>query len=283
MTDIDVQWCIAMRLHAEIDRAIWRYPMLYKLRSYKESRLRVLDHLFLVLGNGFQWSSDGYLYDSDRFLSAKEVPPYGVESHPSLPKGYFDKELWAVTNVTKDSAIAVQKYLNGQGAFCYLILRDKAISQSTTDSWDVIFAAKESKPDGCVYVLEDFYPGAGRLCVPIHKFLRKNEPFDPRDSMVTAACGKASGSFVPYPVSEGTKIFELFQGKTYREGRPFTAQPDWVCGAVEVSKESLAYFTDERRYKDGRFGRGGQGSQETVAENVEFHRKFLATFEAKLS
>lgn len=79
-----------MTLDDTIRKCIFEYPSLYKDVSMQKSRIKVLDHLFLVIGNGFEWH-DGYLYATSnedvRTGKIKMVKPkkYGKEK--------FDKKL----------------------------------------------------------------------------------------------------------------------------------------------------------------------------------------------
>lgn len=54
-----------MRLVDKVYKSINEYPRLFWTGNFEESRILVLHHLFLVLGNGYAWTEDGYLIDSE--------------------------------------------------------------------------------------------------------------------------------------------------------------------------------------------------------------------------
>ncbi len=83
-----------MKLKDHINQAIKRYPMLFKAENYKISEMLVLDHLFLVIGNGYEWH-DGYLCEDDK------PKPYGEKKFKSLPKGFFKKRIYSYKKTTK--------------------------------------------------------------------------------------------------------------------------------------------------------------------------------------
>ena len=83
-----------MLLLHHIHDVIRNYPTLYKVKTYEESELLVLDHLFLTNGNGYEWY-DGYLID--KFEEPIEL--YGVVKKELLPAGYFDKIEWKLEPV----------------------------------------------------------------------------------------------------------------------------------------------------------------------------------------
>lgn len=73
-----------MNLLNHIHDVIRRYPTLYKTDNCENSEILVLNHLFLVIGNGYEWY-DGYL--TDKYEEAK---PYGQDNPDLLPADYFD-------------------------------------------------------------------------------------------------------------------------------------------------------------------------------------------------
>src|ERR1700679_3896455 len=83
-----------MKLEDQIRKSIFNYPGLYRCHTLEASRLRVLNQLFLVNGNGLHWL-DGYLteYDDNKYL------PYGVQSFGELPEDFFTRHIpWKTEN-----------------------------------------------------------------------------------------------------------------------------------------------------------------------------------------
>ncbi len=82
-----------MKLKDHINQAIKRYPILYKAEDYKTSEMLVLNHLFLVIGNGYEWH-DGYLCED-------ELKPYGEKKFKSLPKMFFKRREYTYKRTTE--------------------------------------------------------------------------------------------------------------------------------------------------------------------------------------
>lgn len=74
-----------MQLDHHVNWAIYNYPTLYRSATYAESRLKVLDQLFFVIGNGYVWHEGGFLFHGRLSQQRK-----------TLPKGYFDKRLFSL-------------------------------------------------------------------------------------------------------------------------------------------------------------------------------------------
>ena len=72
-----------MKLKDSIINSIRNYPLLYKAENYKKSEIAVLNHLFLVIGNGYEWF-DGYLKDD-----IEKDLLYGKKTSKPLKKGFF--------------------------------------------------------------------------------------------------------------------------------------------------------------------------------------------------
>lgn len=67
-------------LQESVEDSIARFPTLYKMKDFKTSKLAVLNHLFLVNGNGYEWDERGFLFDSEDKKLKK------------LPKDFFEKD-----------------------------------------------------------------------------------------------------------------------------------------------------------------------------------------------
>jgi hypothetical protein len=84
-----------MKLEDTIAKSLHDYPSLYKDTTWEKSRLKVLDHLFLVNGNGYEWY-DGYLVDKhDNTSSKKKLPKYGKQKYTWRPDdSWFSTKLY---------------------------------------------------------------------------------------------------------------------------------------------------------------------------------------------
>ena len=81
-----------MTLDDSVRKSIFEYPSLFKDMDYAKSRIKVLDHLFLVIGNGYEWY-DGYLAASvckKKGRGFKKPENYGKEKFTKkLDEAYF--------------------------------------------------------------------------------------------------------------------------------------------------------------------------------------------------
>lgn len=81
-----------MSLDEEVWRMIWSFPTLFCDVTYQKSRIKALGHLYLVLGNGYEWQ-DGQLV---------EKPPCG-EVYPGEGR---NTAVWSPYPLTEGAAIA---------------------------------------------------------------------------------------------------------------------------------------------------------------------------------
>jgi hypothetical protein len=95
-----------MKIEHFIAKTIMEYPTLYKSEDYEQSKLKVLDDIFFVIGNGLKFAdtgdekTGGYIIEPDykkkrngdyvRLLDK----PYGVVTHPPLPENYFETKIY---------------------------------------------------------------------------------------------------------------------------------------------------------------------------------------------
>lgn len=86
-----------MTLDDSIRKSIFEYPSLFKDLDYAKSRIKVLDHLFLVIGNGYEWH-DGYLAQricKEKGRGFKKFPKYGKEKFTKkLDEAYFKTQTY---------------------------------------------------------------------------------------------------------------------------------------------------------------------------------------------
>lgn len=64
-----------MNLEKQITKNILEWPILFLHRTFKNSRLFVLDHLFNIVGNGYTWHKEsGQIQILDEKVKEKNVP-----------------------------------------------------------------------------------------------------------------------------------------------------------------------------------------------------------------
>jgi len=74
-----------VKLNLHIAQAIREYPSLYRDVTYEKSRLKVLDQLFFVIGNGYEWSPKGILVERK----------FSGEKRPKVSRSFkFDDDYW---------------------------------------------------------------------------------------------------------------------------------------------------------------------------------------------
>ena len=93
-------------LNNVVNYCITDFPVLFKDVNYEKSRIKVLDHLFIVIGNGYEWarpnnhSEGGYLTEPD-YVEVEEVAytttvraaDAGYDPHEKpieIPDNYFE-------------------------------------------------------------------------------------------------------------------------------------------------------------------------------------------------
>jgi hypothetical protein len=87
-----------MKIKDYISRSIQEYPSMYKDVDYEKSKLKVLNHIFFVIGNGLEFArtenpkEGGYICDR----SGKNNKPYGKEKYKKIPKDYFESVIYYV-------------------------------------------------------------------------------------------------------------------------------------------------------------------------------------------
>jgi len=207
-----------MKLEDHVRWAIYNYPTLFRDRDYTKSRLLVLNQLFLVIGNGYEWCPDGYLVD------AFDPKPRILEE---LPAGFFDKQLYTF-DVQHDQFNRLESDL--QNRFLYLIDRSRRTGSPNWLESGVVVEADEEE--------------AKRLCAEYGKarFARSSPSF------VLEAANRHE--FSPYPICEYSALTEILNGKTnspHIENFDLELQPDWLAGCVDVAQAALDYYRDDQR------------------------------------
>ena len=200
----------AMKLEHVINWSIINYPTLYRDVTLERSRLKVLNQLFFVIGNGFEWHKDGFLFDGNKRNFRK-----------ILPKGFFEKNLYTVA-ITPKSIPLVKKRIADR---FYYIKKNSRFREV-----DVIFEAKDD--DDALPFYREFEK---KLKKDLPTFIYKARSEDPNQ---------------PYPLSQYSALVEIVNGKTnslHQNNFDLVPQEDWLKGCAEVAKDALDYFNDENR------------------------------------
>lgn len=98
-----------MKIKDFISKSIQEYPSLYKDVDYEKSKLKVLNHVFFVYGNGLELADTGnpdncgYVVEPKHKYNKKEDgykrlkdKPYGEDKYKPIPEGYFDSVVYYV-------------------------------------------------------------------------------------------------------------------------------------------------------------------------------------------
>lgn len=210
-----------MKLEDHIRASIYRYPTLYRANDYAESRLYVLNHLFLVIGNGYEWHRDGYL------TSGKK------EGRKTLPKNYFEMDLYEIETQKPEE---LKKALKAEGLFFYSLERGRHggevfVFESRTDEQLAKCCQEYSIPnqmESILYRLKDFSYMKLRMEYPVH----------------------------PYPICQYSAIQEILNGKTnslHQDNFDLVVQPDWLQGCADIAVEAKKYYNDRSRYENDHY------------------------------
>jgi hypothetical protein len=256
-----------IKLDDHVRDAIYNYPTLYRGKDYETSRLKVLDHLFLVIGNGYEWEKEGFLSCVGRGgFHGDNTKAKGLKT---LPEGFFDKELY---NFYVDSTKMkeLEKRLKKEKRFHYFL--DKAHKKET----NLIFEADEETAKDYVRNYEAETGINRRNGVPATGW-----------TFVDKA--RSDHSISPYPICEYSAIKEIYNGKTNSlhidNFELKKIQPDWLVGAIDIVKASLAYYNDKKQYDshiyctDRTTGKRSKHWAKYRKEQVDFLEKFLEKFD----
>lgn len=200
-----------MKLIDAIKESINEYPSLYKGDTWEQSRLKVLNQIFLVNGSGYSWTkpkdptTGGYISESKyhkRNHTKIIDKPYGKVKYtgPDLNDQYFKDKIYYI--YVPDNAKIVDVHDN-----------------MADDKWkrkiNIRFSGIKEEKD------------------PIMKEFGINGP-----KLMEAKC---NNDFSPYPISKYAKICQLYDDDIF-------IQPDWLLGAIDIARECLRHFKNKNRY-----------------------------------
>lgn len=237
-----------------VNDSIVKYPTLYRIPGDPvTSRLRVLNHLFLVIGNGYEWNKAGFLEDA-----------YGRKRKltKTLPKWIFDKDIYALH--------LKGKLVKSKRKVLELLKKDKfphyVPEKSTSHEFSVIF---QSLPMDAYELVLHLFGDEKYMGMPLREreedYLSDPEKrqrafiyadflsLSPADAFPFGlkGRGKSKGGITPYPLSKYSAISEMLNGRTDSpciENFKLVPHPKWAAGAVDVAKAALEYYLDHERY-----------------------------------
>ncbi len=189
---------------------IYEYPILY--RVYKNpflSRMLALEHLFFTIGNGYDWSIKGVLYNTNNPRS-KPI---------ELPEDYFDKLLFDFRLHDKQKEFA--ELLRSKGLYFYTPDRSHSLMPSPTEFY---FEATYEQAEE-LFSWDKF--GASTINLMLKP---KIKPY----------LAQTKAIFSPYTICEYSAIAELINRKTNSyhienfSFDDFPPKPDYIAACMDL-------------------------------------------------
>jgi hypothetical protein len=199
-----------VQLDQHINWCIFNYPTLYRSDSYELSRIKVLGHIFLTIGNGYEWNEKGYLSTgNDHTLEA-------------LPENYFQQNLYELDTDQPIEAIAAL-----EGRIYYLLDRYVRLGESR-----IVFEAKDEED------AKPFFSKYGKRIVRDFVFVMESRckfKFNPYPICDYSTISEMLAGRTNSPHIENFDLINI--------------QPDWIQGAVDVVRSAAAYYNNPEQYK----------------------------------
>lgn len=241
-----------MTLEDYIFKSIYEYPSLYYARAFEESRRRVLEHVFVTLGNGVKFAytenpEDGGYFCSSKSKKVKEKwerqydKPYGqVKCSKKIRKKILAGErIIEIRNVDKERSKKIGKIFPKN---------DYGRNREKNEFWESDI--KEVYQKAYTTLNKD-----GEILDKCH--LRTSPP--DADDNYESFCEKERH---PYPfcfyylnfveINPHYKKYDYhtIKNMTVEELRESKAliRPDWVAGIVEIYKWALEFFENDEKF-----------------------------------
>jgi len=243
-------------LEGYIRNAIYTYPTLYRSYDYESSRIIVLGHIFLSYGTALEWHPDGFL--TYLKYSGKSDDGYSpVESRKKLPNDFFEKELWYM-DVLVSRKKEIEADLNGS----FFYWNGKSNGRHGEKLIECVFEADKKRaielkskylnPDdeNDKYRMEMAKLVDGYVICPslAESDYRKSK----EDQMVFYK--KYTNGYAPYAMCQYSPIVEMVNKQTnsmhINNFKLDSVRPDWIKGAVDISRYCLAWYKNENNHKD---------------------------------
>ena len=238
-----------MELEQFINSCIYDYPTLYRCDTHKESRLCVLEHIFLHYGTGLEWHPKGFLAYT-RYNRITGIQGYDNKlSIKELPKNFYEMNLWYV-DIAKKDLPALKEALGSNFHYTRPPLRgevevvfeaDEELANKLTNQFEFV-------DDQTLHIRkmrESVTKMTGKVLSSARQAIsgyHSESPKVPHDMIHT-----------PYPMCGYSPIVEMINKKTNSchidNFELTTIQPDWIKGAIEVSEESLKFYKDSELLK----------------------------------
>lgn len=171
-----------MKISDYISKTIQEYHTLYKDVDYEQSKLKVLNHIFFVIGNGLELADTenpaegGYVVDpiyerdnddDDEFIRINDEP-YGEIKYGKIPDGYFES---GSTNSYPFSPYPISK----KYSIVCNVLYDNVFLQDDWMAELVILCrrALEYYTDESQFKNNLYYPSDVRIRIEVADFQRK--------------------------------------------------------------------------------------------------------------
>jgi len=238
-----------MKLEDYVKDNIARYPGLYVGFDYEISRLHVLDHTFLVLGNGMEWAETGDSKTGGYMVHPKSVKrkgewtrvkdkPYGKEKYTGPDIDRFFTDDWIEVNILDPKNFdLLHTVYNAQPVWEGFLsdLPQELLSESIERNYrykDGIFVQDNSEFHIKIFGKNEFLFAPEQLNLVNPKYLIEVETH--RDFIKHHAGSR--NFFAPYPFCE--------KSWAYAEIDPKLIQPDWRQGMIDVMQASLDYYNN---------------------------------------
>lgn len=230
-----------MKLQYEIANSIWRYPHLYFHLDPRIARLRVLNSIFLVIGNGYEWVKD---------ITNADYLVYDRIIRKRLPRDFFNKKLKAIYFEPSNKQ-KVEKIVKGY--FHYF--------RRFSDRYELIIEC--SKEEATTFCGEFGTPPFRGMQMTAHY---TDLVYPPEGLRYTV---------IYYPICKYSALSEIYEGVT-TEGVPLNnIREDWMAGAIEIATEAHNFYSG----KEGAIGESSyKGNQQFEREQLEFLTRFLEKF-----
>lgn len=220
-----------MKLKDYIDTSILEYATLFRFKNYEDSRLRVLDHIFLCYGTALEWHTDGFLaYHSHK-------GKFQIRKPKKIPENFFSDDLWEI-DIKKEDLKEIKALLKGYKSYtikreignrlCINILcNDKELVTKIFNKYRVKDAEEKHAEAYCKK----------------HKIKWDRKPYLIKNEYL----------FEPYPMCEYSPIVEMINKQTnsyhVKNFKLKKIQKDYIEGAIEVIKKALEYYRDPEKIK----------------------------------
>lgn len=211
-----------MNLDHVIITSILNYPILYKFPTYEMSRLAVLDHIFLVIGNGMEWYKGKFLtyinYETGELITEAKLKK-------RFPKGYFQKKLWYI-EVKEESLRELKVLFKGRYYF---------VEERRSENPTIYFEGEMEEARMLSFRYGEFFK-------KLYTTMDSCRPFD----------AEREGEVRPYPICEYSAIYELAEGKTnelsQEEFELTSVDPQWIAGGLEIARYSLGMYLNPEKH-----------------------------------